>query len=333
VSLGQIHVVGLRAGALAAAWLAATAVSCAQIPAATLTQANASLQAGEADKAIALLAPLPATGAGADAAQNLLCRVRFTLQQWSQAVDECKQAVKLTGNNSDYHMWLARVLGQQASKANIFSAYGDAKNSLTEMQAAVKLDPQNGAALTDLGDYYAQAPGIAGGGIDKAQAIAAQLDKVDADRAAQLRGDIAMAQKNYAAAEQDYKQAAAVSSSPTDKWAVLADFYRKRQQWTDLDAAIQNCMAAAAKDKGGGVGLYDGAGVLIAAKRNPQLAAQMLESYLSGSSLTEEAPAFIAHIRLARLKQQLGDAAGAQQEFATAASLAKEFDPSQDPAP
>jgi tetratricopeptide (TPR) repeat protein len=147
-----------------------------------------------------------------------------------------------------------------------------------------------------------------------------------------LRGDIAMQQKNYTAAEQDYKQAIAASPAPADLWSVLASFYRGRQEWTQLDSAIQSCAAAAAKDKNSGVGLYDGAGVLIASQRNPQLAEKMLEDYLSGSSLSEQAPAFIAHIRLSRLKQQLGDAAGAQQDLAAAAAMAKEFSPSQDPA-
>jgi tetratricopeptide (TPR) repeat protein len=301
----------------------------AQISTATLSQANKDLQAGEADQAIALLAPLPTTGDGAAEAQNILCRVRFTLQQWSQAAAECQQAVTLDGQNSDYHMWLGRVLGQQASHASFLSAYGIAKHSLSEMQAAVKLNPKNGPAMSDLGDYYAQAPGIAGGGTDKAQAIAVQLDKVDSARAQELRGDIAMAQKDYTTAENEYRQAATVASEPADYWTVLADFYRKRQQWSDLDAAIQNCVSAAAKDKNSSVGLYDGAGVLIAANRNPALAAQMLENYLSSSSLTEEAPAFIAHIRLSRLKQQLGDAAGAKTELAIAAQLAKEFNPAQ----
>ena len=301
----------------------------AQISTATLSQANKDLQAGEADQAIALLAPLPTTGDGAAEAQNILCRVRFTLQQWSQAAAECQQAVTLDGQNSDYHIWLGRVLGQQASHASFLSAYGIAKHSLSEMQAAVKLNPKNGPAMSDLGDYYAQAPGIAGGGTDKAQAIAVQLDKVDSARAQELRGDIAMAQKDYTTAENEYRQAATVASEPADYWTVLADFYRKRQQWSDLDAAIQNCVSAAAKDKNSSVGLYDGAGVLIAANRNPALAAQMLENYLSSSSLTEEAPAFIAHIRLSRLKQQLGDAAGAKTELAIAAQMAKEFNPAQ----
>lgn len=302
----------------------------AQVPAATLTQANANLQAGEADKVLALLAPLPNTGTGADAAQNLLCRVRFMLEQWDQAATACQQAVKLNGQSSDYHMWLGRVLGQQASHASIFSAYGIAKRSLAEMQTAVQLNPKNGPALSDLGDYYAQAPGIAGGGIDKAQGIASQLDKVDPARAAQLRGDIAVAQKNYTTAEQQYRQAVTVSAKPAHEWTVLAAFYRDRQRWSDVDTAIQNCVTAAAKDPNGGLALYDGAGVLIESNRNPQLAAKMLQSYLAGSWKTEEAPAFIAHIRLAKLKQQLGDAAGAQQDLAAAQSMAKEFSPSQD---
>jgi len=315
--------------ALASVTWAAVKPVHAQISTATLSQANKDLQAGEADQAIALLAPLPSTGDGAAEAQNFLCRVRFTLQQWSQAAAECQQAVTLDGQNSDYHMWLGRVLGQQASHASFLSAYGIAKHSLSEMQTAVKLNPKNGPALSDLGDYYAQAPGIAGGGTDKAQAIAVQLDKVDSARAQGLRGDIAMAQKDYTTAENEYRQAATVASEPADYWTVLADFYRKRQQWSDLDAAIQNCVSDAAKDKDSGVGLYDGAGVLIAANRNPALAAQMLENYLSSSSLTEEAPAFIAHIRLSRLKQQLGDAAGAKTELAIAGQMAKEFNPAQ----
>ena len=301
----------------------------AQISPATLAQANTDLQSGQADKAIALLAPLPSSGDGAAQAQNLLCRVRFMLQQWSQAASECQQAINLDGQNSDYHMWLGRVLGQQASHASFLSAYGIAKHSLSEMQTAVKLNPKNGPALSDLGDYYAQAPGIAGGGIDKAQAIASQLDKVDSARAHGLRGDIALAQKDDKTAENEYRQAATVASEPADYWTVLAEFYRKRQRWSDLDAAIQNCVSAAAKNKNSGVGLYDGAGVLIAAKRNPSVAAQMLENYLSSSSPSEEAPAFIAHIRLSRLKQQLGDAAGAKTELAIAAQMAKEFNPAQ----
>ena len=98
---------------LACLAMATAAIASAQIPAATLTQANTYLQNGQADQALALLTPLPATGAGADEAQNLFCRVRFELQQWSQAVAECQQAVNLNNKNSDYFMWLGRALGSK----------------------------------------------------------------------------------------------------------------------------------------------------------------------------------------------------------------------------
>jgi hypothetical protein len=56
----------------------------------------------------------------------------------------------------------------------------------------------------------------------------------------------------------------------------------------------------------------------------------MLEEYLAGSAKSEEAPAFVAHTRLARLKQQLGDAAAANRERAAALALAHEYKPAQD---
>jgi len=78
------------------------------------------------------------------------------------------------------------------------------------------------------------------------------------------------------------------------------------------------------------VALYDAAGVLIMAKRDPALAAKLLQEYLSGSSKTEEAPAFVAYSRLALLQQELGDAANAQVSQAAALQMARDYQPAQD---
>jgi hypothetical protein len=56
----------------------------------------------------------------------------------------------------------------------------------------------------------------------------------------------------------------------------------------------------------------------------------MLESYLSSQYKTEEAPAFEAHLRLARLKKQMGDMAGAKRELAAALELAHDYKPALD---
>ena len=56
----------------------------------------------------------------------------------------------------------------------------------------------------------------------------------------------------------------------------------------------------------------------------------MLDAYLASTAKTEEAPAFVAHIRLARLKEQVGDTAAANREQAAALALAHDYKHAQD---
>ncbi|MGH9562195.1 MAG: tetratricopeptide repeat protein, partial [Terracidiphilus sp.] len=278
--------------------IAASGWAWAQIPAATLRQAENALQEGQVDSALSLLAPLPTQGPGAAEAQNLICRARVMLKQWDLAAAACGKAVQLDGQNSSYHMWLGRAVGEQAGRATFVTAFMLGRRVLSEFQTAVQLDPHNAGALSDLGQFYRDAPAIIGGGLDKADAVAAQLDKVNPAKAYELRGNIAVARKDYGTAERDYKQAIAVSPHPAEQWTRLANFYRDRQRWNDMDAAIHACLAAAGRDKESGVGLYDGAGILYETNRDPALAAKMLDDYLANCPKSEEAPAFIAHVRL-----------------------------------
>jgi tetratricopeptide (TPR) repeat protein len=309
----------LLAGALAMAGFAQAATD-------PLAQANAALQAGEADRALTLLDSPPPSAES----HNLKCRVLYTLERWDAAASECEKAVAMDGQNSSDHMWLGRALGEKADRASFLSAYSLAKRVRMEFETAVRLNPRNAAALADLGEFYNAAPGIVGGGVDKAEGVAAHLDKVDAARAHELRGRIAAARKDYAGAEREFKQAIAASEHPAFQWMTLASFYRQRERWTEMEAAVQSGVKAAQRDRHAGVALFNGASVVSQAGKNPALAARMLEDYLAGSSRTEEAPAFVAHTRLARLDAQLGDAAGARRERAAALELAHEYRPAQD---
>jgi hypothetical protein len=96
----RILLAGLLAGALTV-WLPAQAPA-AQTIKAELAQANATLEAGEADRALALLRNFPGQGAAVSQSQsaearNLECRVLYTLEEWSAAVDQCQQAVNVAG--------------------------------------------------------------------------------------------------------------------------------------------------------------------------------------------------------------------------------------------
>jgi len=281
---------------------------------------------GEADKALMLLDSLPASAEQ----HNLRCRVRFALEQWDAALGECEHAVSMEENNSRYHMWLARVLGEKASRASFMSAFSLAKRSRAEFETSVRLDGRNADALADLGEFYKSAPGVVGGGTDKAEGVAAQMDKVDPARGHQLHGWIAEEQKDYATTERELKAAIGVDSHPAFAWMSLASFYRRRQQWDDMQAALQSGIQAAQRDRQAGVALYNGASVLIKANRDLQQAAKMIEDYLKSSSMTEEAPAFAAHTQLARVFNRIGDTAGAREQRGQALALAHEYKPAQD---
>jgi tetratricopeptide (TPR) repeat protein len=292
----------------------------------SLAQANAALQAGEADKALQLLSSLSPKAE----VHNLTCRVQYALEHWDAAARECEEAVNLDGQSSEYHMWLGRALGEKADRASFMSAYSLAKRVRTEFETAVRLNPQNDEALADLGEFYSSAPGVVGGGADKAEGVAAQLDKVDPSRAHELRARISEAHKDYGTAEHEFKQAIAVSRHPAFQWMTLASFYRRREQLSEMDNAVANGVKAAQRDMHAGVALFNGASVFIRAGRNPSQSARMLEDYLAGSSMTEEAPAFVARTRLARLKAQLGDTSGASHERSLALGLAHDYKPAQD---
>ncbi len=295
----------------------------AQVPGSPASDARAALQLGEADKALTLLGSVPASAE----VHNLRCRVLFTLERWDAASNECQQAVTMDGGNSEYHLWLGRAVGERASRASFVNAFGLAKQVRAELETATRLDARNADALADLGEFYNSAPGIVGGGEDKAESTAKALDKVDPARAFQLRGWIAEEHKDYATAERELKAAIGVDPHPASPWMSLASFYRRRQRWAEMDAALQSGLRAAEHDRKAGVAFYNGAMVLIKADRDLPLASRFLQEYLSSSSMTEEAPAFGAHVTLARVLAQQGDKAGATQQKAAALALAHDYKP------
>lgn len=302
---------------------AAVSIGAAEAPTNQLALANAALQSGEADRAFSLLSALPSSAE----THNLRCRVYFAMARWDEAANECDLAVQLNSQSATDHLWLGRALGEKADNASFLAAFSLAKRARSEFETAVSLDPDDGEALTDLGEFYTSAPGIVGGGNDKAQDLVSRLQKIDPARAHVLLGRIAQNRKDYGTAEREYKQAIATSAHPAIPWMTLASFYRKIERWNDMEAAVISGYKAAQNDRHAGLALFNGASVLMRGRRNLALAAKMLEEYIAEYPKTEEGPVFEAHTRLAKLKAQLGDKNGAWQERAEALKLAHDYKP------
>src|SRR5437868_7410729 len=114
---------------------------------------------------------------------NLLCRAYLALGNWDAGIQNCEKAVSLEPGSSQYHMWLGRIYGEKADRVSFWSAAGMAKKVRGEFETAVQLDPNNVEARTDLAEFYLEAPGIVGGGKDKATAQAQMIAQRDPAKA------------------------------------------------------------------------------------------------------------------------------------------------------
>ena len=300
----------------------------ASAPNIALGPVSADLTLGKADDAISRLsASLAANPADAEA-HNLLCRVYYQEERWDDAIHECETAVKLASMDSGYHLWLGRAYGEKADSIHSIKAYGLAKKVRDEFERAVQLDGENVDALSDLGDFYAAAPGIVGGGKKKAQGVAQALEQYGPAQAHQLKGRLAEKDKNYALAETEFKAAVETSNHAADAWMSLASYYARRRQWDQMLEALHAGIDADAKAaKPHGPALVDGASLLSRNHQEPQLVIQLLKQYLDSPNQSADSPAFQVHSQLSRLLEQQGDHEGARQQIEAASALAHQYHP------
>ena len=159
--------------------------------------APALLAAGRADDAISNLRSKINTSPNDGEAYNLLCRAYFSMGDWDRGISACEKAVAIEPNNSRYHMWLGRIYGEKADGVIFFKAASLAGKVRDEFETAVRLDPKNVDARSDLGEFYLEAPGIVGGGRDKAEAQSKALAAMDPAKAHYLNGRLAEKRERF----------------------------------------------------------------------------------------------------------------------------------------
>jgi Flp pilus assembly protein TadD len=222
-------------------------------------------------------------------------------------------------------LWLGRIYGEKADRAGFLKAAGLAKKVRTEFERAVEFDPNSWEAHTDLGEFYLEAPGIVGGGQDKARAQADLLLPLNPGMAHWVRARIAQKNKDADAAEQEYRIAIDVSNGGARAWVNLAGFYRHTNRLDEMDRALLT-MESRPLDRP--AALMDAAGMLFRTGRSYPLAIRLVRRYLA-SPTVEEWPAFKAHNLLGELLEKQGDRPAAAAEFRSALALAHTFSRAQ----
>ena len=140
-----------------------------------------------------------------DAATNFLMgRDYFMLGEFKKASEYLQTATQEQPSNSEYMDWLGRAYGKRAETSNLLMAPGLASKTREAFEKAAELDPKNPDALSDLFDYYLEAPGFLGGGYDKALAIAERTAKLDPAQAYFEKAKLAQKSKEFQSAEDHF---------------------------------------------------------------------------------------------------------------------------------
>ncbi|MBT8377702.1 MAG: tetratricopeptide repeat protein [Ignavibacteria bacterium] len=97
-----------------------------------------------------------------------LAKCLFELGDLDEAIEHGEKAVELDDNNADFHFELGLLYAEDARDASIFRAPFVAGNIKEQFKRTIELDPDHLQGRIGLAEFYLQAPGIAGGDVDKA---------------------------------------------------------------------------------------------------------------------------------------------------------------------
>jgi len=256
---------------------------------------------------------------------NLLCRAYFMADEWDPALEACQRAASLAPQSSMYQLWLGRVYGEKADHSSIFSAPGLAKQARTAFERAVQLDPGNWEARADLGEFYAEAPGIIGGGKDKSRAQADALMAINPAMAHWVLARIAEKDKQADVAEREYRAEIAASHSGARAWLDLAGFLRHEKRYEEMKQALRT-LNSSLLDRP--EALLHAAQQLFRSDLDLPFAVGLLERYLKAP--VEDGPAFKAHDLLGQIYEKQGDRRAAADEFRAALALAHSYTRAQE---
>jgi len=238
-----------------------------------------------------------------------------------RAISSFERAVAVAEHNSMAHLWLGRAYGDKADHSNLLSAFSWAKRARLQFEESVRWDNSNTEARSDLAEFYIDAPGVIGGGADKARQQIEYIDRLHPDLAHFLRARLWEKEGNPVRAEEEFTAAIRASDEPARYWMNLASFYRRWKRLDEMQAAIKQGVNA---HRNRADVLFYGGEMLFESGRDLTESANLLRLYLRNPD--SSVPAFQAHSTLGAVLEKLGNNDEAAVEYRAALALASEYD-------
>jgi len=210
----------------------------------------------------------------------------FMLGEYKRATEELDKALALGNPTAQLYMWLGRAYGRRAETSSPFTAPGYASHAQKMFEKAVDLDITNKDAVGDLFDYYMNAPGFLGGGLNKAEDLARKVSVQNQAEGLYLKAQIDDKRKQYDAAEQSLRRALELTPKQVGRVLDLAHYLSKRGRTKESEALFDRAASMAPEDP---QVLFVRAESYIETRRNLDDARTLLQRYLR-SPLTPDDP-------------------------------------------
>lgn len=217
----------------------------------------------------------------------LIGRNYFMLDDFKKATDYFQKAIAEQPANSDYMDWLGRAYGKRASSSNPFTAPALAGKARDSFERAVQLNPKNTDALSDLFDYYLDAPGFLGGGLEKAAEVARRISALDPAEGDFDKAKLAQKKKEYQTAEEHLRRAIAASPNAVGHVIALAQLLAREGKIKESDAFFQQAQRI---NPNSPRVWFAKADALIKQKRNLDEAKDLLEKYVQAPVTASDPP-------------------------------------------
>ena len=214
--------------------------------------------------------------------------------EYKKATEMLEKAVAAEPANSDYELWLGRAFGRRAETASPFTAAPNANKARQHFEKAVQLNPRNMDALSDLFEYYLEAPGFMGGGLDKAVGIADRMAAIDEVDGHWAQARLAERRKEFDTAEHHLQIAARMAPQQVGRLIDLAKFLATQGRYQESDQSFKKAEKLAPNNP---QVIYARADTYIQQGRNLDTARKLLQRYLR-AQLTPDDPSRAAAEKL-----------------------------------
>jgi len=284
-----------------------------------LEKAKGAFEKGEYTQAVEILKSAAGSEPNNGDIFVLLARSYLELNQYDAAVNSAEKAVAINPKDSDYHRWLGEAYGAKADHASMLSAYSLARKTQKEFDAAVQLDAHNFDAQQDLIQYDCTAPGMVGGGEEKAQPLIEKLMKMDAAEGHYATGICRAQKKDYAAADAEFAKALDGKPKTANRIYDIGDYFVQRKNVEKLLAVAAAGEDFAPHDPRGK--FYRGVALILQGEK-PAEAEKLLKDYLQLAPMNSDYPRpWAAHYWLGRLQESQKNPGGARSEYQAALKL------------